>query len=125
MSTGRDAQSYFRIFNPWLQQRKFDPDCRYIHRWIPRLRGAAPVAIHRWHGNTGGQEYPAPVVDHGARSAIAMAFFMAATMAKTGRTDNSRSRQRIRNHYDQYYLAYRNPGDRRRGYLSDHGVRTS
>ena len=36
-STGCDAQPYFRIFNPWRQQERFDPDCHYIRKWIPEL----------------------------------------------------------------------------------------
>lgn len=36
--TGCDAAPYFRIFNPALQQHKFDPDGRYVCRWIPELR---------------------------------------------------------------------------------------
>ena len=31
-STGCDAQPFFRIFNPWLQQKKFDPNCKYIKK---------------------------------------------------------------------------------------------
>ena len=34
-STGCDAQPYFRIFNPWLQQ-KFDPQCKYIKKVCTR-----------------------------------------------------------------------------------------
>jgi deoxyribodipyrimidine photo-lyase len=34
-STGVDAVPYFRIFNPWTQQSKFDPDYEYIRRRIP------------------------------------------------------------------------------------------
>jgi deoxyribodipyrimidine photo-lyase len=45
-STGCDAQPYFRIFNPWLQQQKFDPDCVYIKNWIPELVNIAPNTIH-------------------------------------------------------------------------------
>ena len=29
--SGTDAQPYFRIFNPWSQQEKFDQDCEYFH----------------------------------------------------------------------------------------------
>ena len=36
-STGCDAQPYFRVFNPLLQQKRFDPDCVYVKRWIPEL----------------------------------------------------------------------------------------
>jgi deoxyribodipyrimidine photo-lyase len=35
-STGCDAQPFFRIFNPWLQQKKFDPDCIYIKKMDSR-----------------------------------------------------------------------------------------
>jgi deoxyribodipyrimidine photo-lyase len=37
-STGCDAQPYFRIFNPWTQQRKFAADGGYLYRWLPELR---------------------------------------------------------------------------------------
>lgn len=60
-STGCDAQPYFRIFNPWSQQKKFDPDCTYIKTWIPELRDVPSKAIHAWTGN---KDYPAPMVDH-------------------------------------------------------------
>jgi deoxyribodipyrimidine photo-lyase len=45
-STGCDAQPYFRIFNPWSQQKKFDKDCEYIKKWIPELRDLEPKEIH-------------------------------------------------------------------------------
>lgn len=46
-STGCDAQPYFRIFNPWSQQQKFDPECIYIKKWIPELRIYSPKIIHK------------------------------------------------------------------------------
>ncbi len=48
-STGCDAQLYFRIFNPWMQSLKFDPDCIYIKRWIPELASLSSSVIHKWH----------------------------------------------------------------------------
>lgn len=39
--TGADAAPYFRIFNPVTQAQKFDPDARYIARWVPELAGLA------------------------------------------------------------------------------------
>lgn len=36
-STGCDAQPYFRIFNPSLQQKKFDPHNEYIKKWLPEF----------------------------------------------------------------------------------------
>lgn len=36
-STGVDPQPYFRIFNPFTQAKKFDPNCDYIRKYIPEL----------------------------------------------------------------------------------------
>lgn len=65
-STGCDAQPYFRIFNPWLQQKKFDPDCTYIKRWIPELKTLDPKHIHTWFKETTPKRknYPKPIVTH-------------------------------------------------------------
>jgi deoxyribodipyrimidine photo-lyase len=41
-STGCDAQPYFRVFNPWLQQRRYDPDCIYIKQRVPQLQSVPP-----------------------------------------------------------------------------------
>ncbi len=49
--SGCDAAPYFRIFNPALQEEKFDKDRRYIRTWIPELDSP---------------NYPAPLVDHAA-----------------------------------------------------------
>ena len=46
---GADAAPYFRVFNPALQQKKFDPAGAYVRRWLPELGTAA---------------YPPPIVDH-------------------------------------------------------------
>lgn len=40
--TGADAAPYFRIFNPVTQSEKFDPQARYITRWVPEL---APLPL--------------------------------------------------------------------------------
>jgi deoxyribodipyrimidine photo-lyase len=45
-STGCDAQPYFRIFNPMNQQKKFDPDCLYIEKWVPEWESALPILDH-------------------------------------------------------------------------------
>lgn len=64
-STGCDPQPYFRIFNPWLQQKKFDPECRYIKKWVPELKNVPIAIIHGWekteYANT---TYPRPMLDH-------------------------------------------------------------
>jgi deoxyribodipyrimidine photo-lyase len=74
-STGCDAQPYFRIFNPWLQQQKFDADCVYIKQWIPELRPFQPNTIHRWHKNPQPSDYPLPRLDHAANSRQAIRLF--------------------------------------------------
>ena len=45
-STGCDHQPYFRVFNPWLQQKRFDPDGAYVRRWVPELKDATPQHIY-------------------------------------------------------------------------------
>ena len=70
-STGCDAQPYFRIFNPWLQQQKFDPECHYIYRWIPELKGMSTNIIHNWPIKHLDGLYPKPMVDHARESQIA------------------------------------------------------
>lgn len=64
-STGCDAQPYFRIFNPWLQQKKFDPDCTYIKKWIPELQQLSAKDIHTWYKSSiTNINYPKQMVDH-------------------------------------------------------------
>ncbi|MGZ4993287.1 MAG: cryptochrome/photolyase family protein [Methylobacter sp.] len=74
-STGCDAQPYFRIFNPWLQQLKFDRDCRYIYRWLPELQAFPPETIHRWDKKHSACSYPGPIIDHGRESQLSKARF--------------------------------------------------
>ena len=64
-STGCDAQPYFRIFNPWRQQQKFDPDCIYIKRWVPELKGLTPKEIHHLEKESNLlAQYPRPIINH-------------------------------------------------------------
>ena len=45
-STGCDAQPYFRIFNPVSQSEKFDPEGKFIRRYLPALAGLPAKALH-------------------------------------------------------------------------------
>jgi len=75
-SSGCDAQPYFRIFNPVSQSEKFDPEGRFIRRYVPELAALDNKAIHApWQlgrlaqealGVVIGRDYPAPIVDHAA-----------------------------------------------------------
>ena len=60
-STGCDAQPYFRVFNPWRQQLRFDKDCAYIKHWVPELRELTPRQIHALEKDDAG--YRTKIVD--------------------------------------------------------------
>lgn len=53
---GVDAQPWFRVFNPMLQGKKFDPDGTYVKTWLPELRGVPAKRIH--------EPYMDPIVEH-------------------------------------------------------------
>jgi deoxyribodipyrimidine photo-lyase len=74
-STGCDAQPYFRIFNPWLQQQKFDPNCEYIYRHVPELLTVPAKILHQWDKKHYGNFYPKPMVDHSHESTLTKALF--------------------------------------------------
>ncbi len=65
-STGCDAQPYFRIFNPWRQQLRFDSDCKYIKKWLPELSDLEPKEIHKLEIQRPviSIDYPSPIVVH-------------------------------------------------------------
>ena len=48
VGNGTDAAPYFRIFNPWTQQKNYDENCNYIKKWIPALKEVPNADIHRW-----------------------------------------------------------------------------
>ncbi len=74
-STGCDSQPWFRIFNPWLQQKKFDPLCNYIKKWIPELVDFTPKRIHNWYVENNSNFYPKPIVNHKEESTITLGMF--------------------------------------------------
>ena len=47
-SCGTDAMPYFRFFNPWTQQKTYDPKCLYIKKYIKELKDVDPAIIHKW-----------------------------------------------------------------------------
>jgi deoxyribodipyrimidine photo-lyase len=75
-STGCDAQPWFRIFNPWLQQKRFDPECKYIKKWIPELGKLDVRTIHDlWKKYPENISYPKPILDHSMESKLAKEIF--------------------------------------------------
>lgn len=83
-STGCDAQPYFRIFNPWLQQEKYDADCIYIKRWIPELADLPVKTIHKWYQNQLPLfcTYPLPIIDHAIEAQKAKILYQQAATKK-------------------------------------------
>jgi deoxyribodipyrimidine photo-lyase len=70
--SGADAAPYFRIFNPVSQGERFDPEGRYVRRFVPELAQVPARRIHQpWMLTAGeraacgldGPAYPAPMVD--------------------------------------------------------------
>jgi deoxyribodipyrimidine photo-lyase len=84
-STGCDAQPWFRIFNPIAQSQRFDPEGKFLRRYLPELArvpdahvhfpaAAKPTALTTW-GLRLGVDYPLPLVDHAkARERALMRF---------------------------------------------------
>ena len=82
---GADAAPYFRIFNPILQGKKFDPEGDYVRRYVPELAELpiqylhtpwqAPPSVLASAGIVMGETYPNPVIDHAAGRARALAAF--------------------------------------------------
>jgi len=82
---GADAAPFFRIFNPMLQGRKFDPQGDYVRRFVPELARLDADFIHEpWRvsstrlreaGVRLGSTYPLPIVDHQAARQRALGVF--------------------------------------------------
>ncbi len=85
--SGADAAPYFRIFNPVLQGRKFDPDGAYVRRFVPELANLpdkyvhapweAPEMVLRGAGVRLGASYPRPIVGLAEGRERALAAFAA------------------------------------------------
>ncbi len=75
--TGIDPQPYFRIFNPYLQSKKFDKEAGYIKKWIPELRSVDAKKLHdeSYLLNYSIENYPKPIVVHKEASQDALAYF--------------------------------------------------
>ena len=77
---GADAAPYFRVFNPYLQAAKFDPDAAYLKRWLPELAPLPVKVLHeawRHPSMLAARGYPAPVVDLAASRDAALAAWSA------------------------------------------------
>jgi deoxyribodipyrimidine photo-lyase len=84
-STGCDAAPYFRIFNPYTQSKKFDPEAKYIKKWLPELSALPSKVIHDLKSlDANGEkkldffldkDYPSPIVDYEQKRKECLALF--------------------------------------------------
>jgi deoxyribodipyrimidine photo-lyase len=85
--SGLDSAPYFRVFSPVAQGEKFDPEGRYVRRFVPELAKLpdryvhrpweAPEAVLRGAGVLLGRDYPRPIVEHAAGRQRALDAFAA------------------------------------------------
>ncbi|MGL5467680.1 MAG: deoxyribodipyrimidine photo-lyase [Shewanella sp.] len=80
---GCDAQPYFRIFNPMSQSEKFDPDGRFIRKYLPELASWGVTRLHQPNQQkmpslfeapllASQADYPYAIVEHNAARARAL-----------------------------------------------------
>lgn len=88
-SVGVDPQPVFRrLYNPTLHQDRYDPNGRYVRRYVPELRKVParyiaepwlmPASAQEAAGCVIGRDYPGPIVDLGEARAAALARYGAA-----------------------------------------------
>jgi deoxyribodipyrimidine photo-lyase len=92
--TGTDAAPYFRVFNPVLQGKRFDPGGAYVRRYVPELAKVPPPFIHSpWEMSAAlagrcsfriGRDYPLPIVDHAVERGVALSFYSSAKRGMRG-----------------------------------------
>ncbi len=85
---GTDAQPWFRIFNPVAQSERYDPEGRFIRRYLPELANVPTRYLHApWRmspvqqqacGVVIGRDYPPPIVDHAQAREVTLALFKGA-----------------------------------------------
>jgi len=83
--SGADAAPFFRIFNPIIQGKKFDPDGVYVRQWVPEISEVPDKFLHEpWEAseeilvNAGvelGVTYPKPIVAHSVARMRALAAY--------------------------------------------------
>ena len=82
--TGTDPAPYYRIFNPVLQGKKFDPAGDYVRRYVPELAGLPAAFVHEpWRSPDGlPAGYPERIVDHATERAASLADYTALREAR-------------------------------------------
>jgi deoxyribodipyrimidine photo-lyase len=83
--TGTDSAPYFRIFNPVLQGKKFDPNGDYVRCYVPELQNLPAKFIHEpWKMSPVqqkqfccmiGKDYPSRIIEHDFARQRALALY--------------------------------------------------
>ena len=74
--SGADGAPFFRIFNPILQAKKFDPDGSYVKKWLPQLNNLPADIVHNpWQASGDLTDYYQPIVDHQQARKKALSIF--------------------------------------------------
>lgn len=75
--TGIDPQPYFRVFNPYLQSKKFDKNAEYIKKYLPQLQDIDAKNLHKeeYLLSTNISHYPKPMLEHKLAAKIAIESF--------------------------------------------------
>ncbi len=90
-STGTDAAPYFRIFNPFRQSRRYDPDGEYIRRFVPELADVPAGLLHDAGGIASlGSRYGGLRLDREASRARVLSAFKALSRPPSARSKRAR-----------------------------------
>ena len=82
-SNQADKPGDIRVFNPWMQSKKFDPNATYIKKWLPNLDSVTPEDLHNWeHGrkkyNLARLNYYRPCLDYNKQRKAANTLYKSA-----------------------------------------------
>lgn len=77
VSVAKHSQPYFRVFNPWVQSKKYDPKCEYIKKWLPELKDVPAKDIHNWNTTYSKYQgiYRKPIVDYNKQKELYLSYF--------------------------------------------------
>lgn len=74
LSASAFYHQYWRVYSPITFGQKYDPEGKYVRRFVPELKNfpakyiyapwTAPLAVQKQAGCIIGKDYPHPIVDH-------------------------------------------------------------
>ena len=71
------SSPYFRVMNPWIQSKTYDPSAEFIKKWVPELNQLSPREIHHWNDFAKKTEidYPKPMTDYNEQKEKVLALY--------------------------------------------------